>query len=324
MEDVMFTRTLLKSGLMLATVTLLASGCLTDLMEPETQPSTEFSSFSDEAGLKTTAIGPIGGCTPSPDLVPNGRIDASDLALFAARERQQDLSADFTGNGVVDGFDRRVLEFFLGKPYTHDCARSFSVPKGCYIYATPDINGSGIIDASDLAAFTAARGLTAIADFNGDRVVNELDKIALEERLGQPYTARHYANPDLNGDGMVTASDLAVFATLHSLPSADFTHNGVVNDNDLKVIEYMLGRPYVASCEQSPLWTLAEDCLKYASPDLNGSGWVDASDLALFHSGALTVAQGDLNGDGVVDTLDEILLLDHLGEQYSMPRCSAL
>ncbi len=315
----MFKRTFLKSILMVAALTIAGSGCFEDVTGPSlsSSPSEPFVA-EVEPGIGTEEVVP---CSASPDLVPNGRIDGSDLAHFTVLQRKQDPRADFTGNGLVNDADRRVLEFFLGQPYTHDCSRSIAIPAGCTMFASPDISGNGWIDGSDLAAFAASRANPSLADFNGDGVVNLLDQIVLEERLGQEYRVRHYANPDLNGDGWVNGSDLAVFAARGSHPSVDFTHNGIVNENDKRVLEYMLGRAYEVACGQVPAWTLVEGCIQYASPDINGSGWVDGSDLAAFYSGTLTLAQGDFNGDGVIDALDEIILLERLGTQNHLPRC---
>ena len=330
----MFVRTV-KSVLAIASLTTLVTttGCLTDLVAPETtnERARAADSLRQEVAEKISPVDyTVEPCAPSLDLVPNGRIDASDLAQFAARAGAQDPAVDFTENGVVDEFDRRVLEAFMGRAYSHDCVSKVKLFEGCYPYANPDINGSGWIDASDLSAFLALQGDPRRADFNGDGAVDALDRIILEEHLGEAFTLApctgstqpcDYPSPDLNRDGLVTASDLAAFAALGSDLAADITGNGVVNDNDLKVIQALLGKAYVSTCEL-PKWMISSDCQPYASPDMNGSGWVDASDLALFYSGSATLAQADFNGDRVIDTFDEVILLDRLGTAYTTPSCS--
>jgi hypothetical protein len=304
----------------LFSILLSSTGCLTELVAPE-HPS------------KTGKRDWIEPCSASPDLSPNGRIDASDLAVFVVHEKHQNLAADLNGNGSVDGFDRRILEFFLGQAYEIECLQSLvSLPEGCHPYASPDITGDGLVTASDLAAFFAAAGNTAMADFNGDGVVNALDQIILEPLLGTAYVAepcggetgrRSSPSPDMNGDGWVDAADLALFAAAGTDLSADFTGNGGVNEYDRKVLEMFMGRAYEPS-GALPLWRLAEGCHQYASPDITGDGLITASDLAAFYSGAATLAMADFNGDGVINGLDEVIILDRVGTSYAQPSCDSI
>ncbi len=314
----------------LLTVLLSSTGCLTELVAPESASETA------QQEMHLMKAGPsrlIEPCAPSPDLSPNGRVDASDLAVFAAHERSQNLAADLNANGSVDIFDRRILEFFLGQAYEHECASLlFALPEGCHPYASPDITGDGLITASDLAAFFAAAGNTSLADFNGDGAVNALDQIILEPLLGTTYVAepcgggtvrRSYPSPDMNGDGWVDAADLALFAVAGTDLSADFTGNGGVNQYDRKVLEMFLGHAYEPS-GALPLWMLAEGCHQYASPDITGDGLITASDLAAFYSGAATLAMADFNGDVSINWLDEVIILDRVGTSYIQPSCAEI
>lgn len=318
----MFARHTLQANATVALLSILLSstGCLTELVAPE-HPS------------KTGQQELIEPCGVSPDLSPNGRIDGSDLAVFAAYEKRQNLAADLNGNGSVDGFDRRILEFFLGHAYENECIQSLvTMPEGCHPFASPDITGDGLVTGSDLAAFFAAAGNTSMADFNGDGAVNALDQIILEQLLGTAYDAEpcggetvrsRYPSPDMNGDGWVDAADLALFVAAGTDLSADFTGNGGVNQYDRKVLEMFLGHAYAPSGEL-PLWLLPEGCHAYASPDITGDGWVDGSDIAAFYSGAATLAMADFNGDGSINGLDEVILLDRVGSSYTEPRCDEI
>ena len=329
----MFVRTI-KSVLATASLASLfaTTGCLTDVLAPASQDErahadSVFQDVTEKIRPIDLAIEP---CAPSPDLVPDGRIDSSDLAVFAARYGHQDAGLDFTQNGRVDDRDRQVIEYFMGRDYTHDCLGKATLPADCYPFANPDFDGNGWIDSSDLAAFHAMQGDASRTDFNGDGVVDTLDRIIVEERLGRAFTTPpcttrpvpcDYPTPDLDGDGWVTSSDLVAFAAARGTLAADITGNGAVNENDLKVIEALLGQPYESTCEL-PKWMIASDCHPYASPDMNASGSIDSSDLVFFYSGSATLAQADFNGDGVVDTFDAVILLDRFGSAYTTPSCS--
>jgi hypothetical protein len=111
------------------------------------------------------------------DITGDGQVDASDLAAFAFLMR-----ADVNRDGMVDGQDELALAMLL----------SGQVPDLALPY--------GIIDASDYAAYAAARGR---ADLTGDGRVDASDLACFTWMRNRG---------DLNGDGIVSRRDLHIIA----------------------------------------------------------------------------------------------------------------
>ena len=154
---------------------MFASGCTNSvsgpelrLREPVTMPRVPAElSGMEKAGIHTGVTPVVPG-----DLTGDGVADASDLAAFAFLMR-----ADVNRDEVVDGADEVAMAMLLNNQ-------------------VPDLAAPrGVIDASDFAAFAAARGR---ADLNGDGQVDASDLAGLVWMR---------ARGDLNGDGMVSRRD---------------------------------------------------------------------------------------------------------------------
>ena len=162
----------------LAVLLTFAAGCNNPVVGPEHQassPSVQQPRVPVElAGDEKTApptTEPVPG-----DLTGDGYVDASDLAAFAFLMR-----ADLNRDEVINNTDLQVLSAILNGQI-------------------PDLVAPlGTIDASDFAAFAAAKG-----------------------------------RADLTMDGHVDASDLVFFTWMRG--RGDFNHDGVVSRRDRQLI----------------------------------------------------------------------------------------
>jgi len=115
------------------------------------------------------------------DLTGDRRVDAADLAAFAAM-----LAADLNGDRAVDARDVKLLGAVLdGLPVdVNDDGLVDASDIAAYARAKgwAELTGNGRIDASDVAAFAAKRGK---GDVNGDGNVNSLDLAVIQRHLGQ-------------------------------------------------------------------------------------------------------------------------------------------
>jgi hypothetical protein len=161
----------------LAITLSFAAGCNNTVVGPErgtmsvleSPPVPEVFHGFNKAGLSETTTLPG-------DLTGDGQVDASDLAAFAFLMR-----ADVNLDGIVNDTDSQVIG---------------SIVSG----QVPDLaQPIGVIDASDYAAYAAAKG-----------------------------------RADLNMDGHVDASDLAFFAWMRA--RGDLDHDGVVSRRDRQII----------------------------------------------------------------------------------------
>jgi hypothetical protein len=98
-----------------------------------------------------------------------------------------------------------------------------------YAPSEADLNGDGVVDASDIAAFAA----TLSAELDGDRAVDGRDKALLGAVLDRTPI-------DHNGDGLVDASDIAAYA--HAMGSAALAGGGEVDAADVAAFAAMLQR----------------------------------------------------------------------------------
>ena len=145
------------------------TGCVDSLLGPETSGSKPAVVQNPFGSVQRTLLAPRAA-----DLNGDGRVDASDIALFA-----QTLSADLNASGTVDAADAALM--------------------GAVLQRTPgDHNGDGAVDASDYAAYSYAM---ARADLNHDGVTDAGDVSAFGWFRGRG---------DVDGNGDVTSADLNV------------------------------------------------------------------------------------------------------------------
>ena len=104
---------------------------------------------------------------------------------------------------------------------------------------------------------------------------------------------------DVDGDGFVTAADVAIVeAALNTqYPDAGFNPAADVNGDDrVSFADFVIVRS-------------ALPCANAGSGDFNGNGAVDSGDIlpfveALLNATPATICIGDVNGDGAINGLD--------------------
>ena len=116
------------------------------------------------------------------------------LFEFSATRVNPIAEGDANGDGVVDGFDRVIVEFLQGSTFEDD---EYNI--------AADVNNDGVINFEDLA-FYCIQG-----DVNGDGEVNLLDVSSFVTLVGAGiYTCE----ADVNIDGAVNLLDVAPFVDL--------------------------------------------------------------------------------------------------------------
>lgn len=119
---------------------------------------------------------------------------------------------DYTGDGVVNAFDRAALTAFVwftdgtgfdcdGMPGGRVTVCDFGPGFSAY-----DLNHDGVVDHLDAAMIPPV----LLGDFNGDCAVNTPDLVFFLGRFGRPSGATVLTG-DLNGDGAVDTFDLTRF-----------------------------------------------------------------------------------------------------------------
>lgn len=143
-----------------------------------------------------------------------------------------------------------------------------------------------------------------------------LPMTALGDPLGRPVVG----DTDLDGDGAVTALDMATVSTAMLLGhpfAADINADGLINLTDIDLVAASLGRVRAGRPSTAPAPDWAPAWPDAASPaplrrkgDLDGDGAVGFSDLNLLlvRFGS-TCATTDVNGDGLTDFSDLLAVI---------------
>lgn len=144
--------------------------------------------------------------------------------------------------------------------------------------------------------------------------------------IGDPVARPVVGNPDLNGDGAVTFTDLALMSTAMLTlepPTADLNADGLIDVTDLTIAQRALGRtqPQRPSNAPAPEWLSAWPDADAPSPlrrlgDLDGDGLVDFNDLnRLLVSYGSVCATSDVNLDGLTDFTDLLTIVVNTGSR---------
>ena len=231
------------------------------------------------------------------DLNNDGKINLADLAIIN-NQIPTTIRADVNSDGVVDTKDITFFNTFIGTSIGDQYAPA------------DDMNADGKVDAADIPLFKAAYDLVvkpiimpAISgDVNNDGVVNQLDldlvKAAMNTKTGDAAF-----NPacDLNGDGRVTISDVAILKLKIQMQAADLNGDGKVTTADITILGNALNVASSSSMSYNPKF------------DLNNDGKVDLADLAELNRFVPANIRADVNSDGVVDTKDIVFFNTFLG-----------
>lgn len=195
-----------------------------------------------------------------------------------------------------------------------------------------DANGDCVVNVDDLRIVIGANGTNLMtADHNGDGEVDTLDASIVSIEFGATCSDRLLG--DVNGDGLVSASDirraLAMASSNH--PAADIDSDGDVTATDFALIEANFGASAASRVlgdadasgvvSNADLQTAMAQLGQAGSADCDGDGVVTTSDISMVQArmGATTstTLPGDINGDRVVDGADQSLLEAHLGTDWA-------
>ena len=257
------------------------------------------------------------GITPSQS-VRDSRADeadagfcaAGDMVVLAAQIRQRNISADVTGDGIIDGADLEAVLLHWGNTSTtagtdqYDITRDGKVDK-CDEIAIRGLFGMPtVLPATEVWCSTmeALRGLNdaSKADVNNDGRNDEGDLIALRNAW---VSGGSISRADVNEDGRVDHCDEAIVRR----------HVPDIRGSD-------------GWCDKDALLrTLSSYESEHIDADLNDDGVVNAHDLMQLLSSwgparpRTPSALADLNGDEVVDNCDMLLLRGQFGRTSTPP-----
>lgn len=192
---------------------------------------------------------------------------------------------DLNGNGIID-----VDDYFMV---------NVSVGSTCGNRLIGDVDGSGVVDSSDLSEMLSAYGTTDDAgDINQDGDVDDLDLDLLQANWGATLGRRLLG--DVNGDNIVDSKDISVILAEWGTGASAADMNG---DNEVGRFELEIVRARYGKTAGQQLFG-----------DVTGNGLVDHIDGLLVRANIGTYqSQFDVDGDGKVTTTDHAYTLASAG-----------
>ena len=172
------------------------------------------------------------------------------------------------------------------------------------------------VSVISMLAFAGAAVIASGALAEGGKSSQPLGSVAqsFKPQLS-PYEAEEILPFDFTGDGVVTATDLAVLLSLWGgSGSGDLNSDGIVGPADLAIF---LANWYIA-----PQLTLSGEFqinIKCAMSDLNGDGLTEAFDVAILMASWGRNPSYDLTGDGIVGPADLAELLANWSPEARVP-----
>jgi len=204
---------------------------------------------------------------------------------------------DFNEDGKISKIDLEVLLAFWGQELNVS-------------FGDPDVNGDGHIDVTDLLQVLAAFGACPTGgdascpeDILIDGVVDKIDIKILLASWGQGITDGHIPDPENVVDVTNLLELLAFWGPCEegNCTQYDFNDNEEIQESDLKILLALWGLD----------WDLIDSLMLANSPDINGDGVVNVSDLlALLAAWNECSSEEDVDcpadifGDEVVDEID--------------------
>ena len=192
------------------------------------------------------------GASPA-DMNGDNVVNAFELDVVRSRmgaTAGQQVFGDVNGNFIVDHIDGLLVRGAIGTNL-----------------AQFDLDGDGKVTQTDYDFALASKGQSAsdelTGDVNGDWVVDDRDVDTVQAAWGTDY-----AQTDIDGDGTTDIVDLNIllgeFSNTHGRDrTGDIDGNGLINDDDLAILEAAWGTGFEPA-------------------DLNDDGTVDAKDLGIF------------------------------------------
>ncbi len=228
------------------------------------------------------------------DLNGDYKVDSSDFGIFSGNYPKSSGATynqgDLNGDGVIDGADFSIFGGVYGSSklaptdFNHDA----HVDRNDMIYiadhwhtsvtahTSGDANGDGYVDGHDMDLLNAtwkANWTPAYvspagpADINHDGLVDIEDYLALNDHWQYNCSTQACDGADINGDGFVNGSDFSILAgAWDQYGPADIDSNGKIDNADLNVL---LNHWHQSTSNGK------------ADGDINGDGYVDASDFEL-------------------------------------------
>jgi hypothetical protein len=225
---------------------------------------------------------------------------------------------DLNGNGGID-----VEDYFL---------INVSVGSTCGNRLVGDVDGSGIVDATDFSTILGNfKSGDEASDINGDMRVNNADLELLEANWGATLGRRLLG--DVNGDNVVDTEDLSqVLGDWGKGASpADMNGDNAVDDFELAIVRARFGmtagRQLVGDVDGNLKVNHIDSLLVRGAKgtyltqfDVDGNGKVNQADYDIVIANDETIASdslsGDVNGDWVVDDIDLDIVQAQWGSSY--------
>ena len=247
---------------------------------------------------------------PQYDLNNDGKVDLADLAIVNA-QIPTNIRADVNSDGMVNSKDIMFFNTFIGTSI------------GDEYTPADDMNADGKVDAQDIALFKADYDLVVkpiimpaiVGDVNNDGVINQKDIDLVKAAINTSNGDANF-NPaaDVNGDGHITITDVAIVKLKVQMQAADLNNDGKVTTADITILGNALNAKANADKSNTAPYVLDS---KY---DLNNDGKVDLADLALLNNLVPANIRADVNSDGIVDSKDitffNTFVGTSLGDEY--------
>ena len=165
-----------------------------------------------------------------------------------------------SGKGIPDNMEGQLFQVIADKISSssdhpgfmlEEVTSSNVVTPGSVLFSRPaDVNGDGVIDASDIAAasshFGPVHGVDRIYDLNYDGVVDSKDIDIMNAYEGMKASDVYGGCPDVYSDGVVDVRDLIALSdymgeTVNSYNSYDLNGDGKIDEKDMGILMAFYG-----------------------------------------------------------------------------------